>query len=198
MNKAFLFLLLSASACIAQTAEPPITFRGAYIGQPLSDYLDCSARKPKSLKEGYKSHGKLCEGRIGVVERLKMHTRILGALVSNEDSSEEGESFTFEESRITRIKIYLPDESAWEKLKYDLTQKLGPPTQEIPQVYQNAFGARWEYDQGVWIHGNIVAFAGIKVSRLQIGNRPTTGGVELTVTDTNHAKLPSTSPSSLD
>jgi hypothetical protein len=186
-----------AEVSIAHSQSLPIKFRGAYIGQPLSDYVDCSSGKAKSLKDGYKPHGKLCEREFGVVSRLKMHSRVL----SGNGSAEEGESFLFQDGKITRITIFVPDESEWEKVKYDLTQKLGPPSSEVPQIYQNGFGARWEYDQGFWVHENTVAYAGVKVSNFGhqlFSNAPMTEGIQLTITDAARAKLPSKTPSTLD
>jgi hypothetical protein len=185
--------------CLATAvlAADQITFRGAYIGQPLSDYIDCSSGKARSLKDGFKFHGKLCEGKSGTLARLKYHARIL----SGNGTAAEGEIFLFEDRKITRIKIFVPDEREWEKVKYDLTQKLGPPSSDVPQIYQNGFGARWEYDQGFWIHDNTVAYAGIRVSNIAkklYGNDPATEGIEINITDAQHAKLPSATPSTLD
>ena len=196
MNKFALLLLTAASFCQVAPTDEPIKFRGAYIGQPLGDYVDCSG-KAKSLKDGYKVHGKLCEGKLGTIGRVKLHTRVL----SGNDPAEEGEIFFFEGNKLTRIKIFVPDEREWEKVKYDLTQKLGPPSSDVPNVYQNGFGAKWEYDQGFWVHGDIVAYAGIKVSKMShqlFSNAPSTGGIELTITDAASAKLPSRMPSTLD
>lgn len=192
-------LLLASTLTFSQSEPPkePLRFRGAYIGEPLADFADCSSGKAKSLKDGYKTHGKLCDGNSGSVGRLKLHTRML----SGNGSSEEGEVFFFEGGKLIRIKIYIPDEGEWEKVKYDLTQKLGPPSAEAPQVYQNGFGAHWEYDQGFWLHGNTVAYAGVKVSNFGhklYSNAPMTEGIELTITDAASAKLPSKTPSTLD
>jgi hypothetical protein len=189
-------LVVLCCLATAVLATDQITFRGAYIGQPLSDWVDCSSGKAKSLKEGFKTHGKLCQGKTGAIMRLKGHTRIL----SGNGVSFEGEGFFFEDGKIVRIEIFVPDEREWEKVKYDLIQKLGPPSSDIPQVYQNGFGARWEYDQGFWVRDNIVAYAGIKVSSMKkvFGNDPATEGIEINITDAQHAKLPATTPSTLD
>ena len=194
------FLVFFVSLCFGQNNSPsePIKFRGAYLGQSLSDYVDCSAHKAKSLKDGYKVHGKVCEGKVGVVARLKMHTRVMGTLFSDKDAAFEGEEFFFDASKVTRIKIYIPDENEWGKVRYDLIQKLGEPASEIPTVYQNAFGARWEYSQGFWVHGDTVAFAGIKTNNFTTRSRPATEGIELTITDATRAKLPETRASTLD
>ena len=180
----------------AALAADQITFRGAYIGQPMSDWVDCSSGKPKAVKEGYKTHGKICQGKLGAVSRLKGHTRML----TGNGVAFEGEEFFIEEGKISRIKIFVPDEREWEKVKYDLTQKLGPPSSDVPQVYQNGFGARWEYDQGFWVHDNTVAYAGIKVRGTSqvFSDAPSTEGIEINITDTVHAKLPATRPSTLD
>lgn len=178
-------------ACTAFAADP-ITFRGAFIGEPLSDYVDCSSGKAKSLKEGFKTHGKICEGKRGSV----YHTQTKGVL----DPKTAGESFDIENEKIIRIRIYVPREDDWEKVRYDLTQKLGNPVSEIPDVYQNGFGARWEFNQGFWVKENIVAYAGIKALPVQkvFGSGPATAGIEINITDADHAKLPSTTPSILD
>src|ERR1700747_1151994 len=128
--------LCSSCAALAQPTEP-ITFRGGYLGQPLSDYVDCSA-KPKVLKEGYKIHGKVCEGKLGIVYREK--SSFWSPLKS------DGELFTFQDKKLVRITIHIPNED-WQKVKYDLTEKLGQSASEVPEVYQNGFGARWEYEQ---------------------------------------------------
>lgn len=188
--------MLFCLATVALAADP-ITFRGAYIGQPVSDFVDCSLRKPRPLKDGFKSHGNICEGKKGTVWRIKSHARIL----SGNGTSEDGEIFLFEDRKVIRIKILIGEEAEWEKVKYDLTEKLGPPTSDVPQIYQNGFGARWEYDQGFWIHDSTVAYAGVKVSKYVtrvFGNDPATEGIEINITDTDHAKLPSNRPSTLD
>jgi hypothetical protein len=33
------------------SAQEPIKFRGAFIGEPVADFIDCSAGKGKLLKE---------------------------------------------------------------------------------------------------------------------------------------------------
>src|SRR5882724_8738736 len=149
-------------------AEDPIKFRGAYIGQPVFDYVDCSSGKGKVLVPGYKAHGKLCEGKRGVIERTKGH----GLL----EIKEEGEAFMFDESKIVRIMIFVPNND-WEKVRYDLTQKLGEPKSEVPQVFQNNFGARWEVAQGFWQKGDTVAFAKVHVMTVghEVSTNPLTG-----------------------
>ena len=116
----------------------------------------------------------------------------------------EGEGFAFENGKLFRITIYIPNQD-WDKVRFDLTEKLGEPVKEVPQVFQNAFGARYEYEQGFWQKGDIVAFGKIKVSTLgneaiknPFTNLPDTEGIEVTITDAEHAKLPSASPNSLD
>ena len=98
----------------------------------------------------------------------------------------------------------VPNED-WEKVRYDLSEKLGPPLEEVPQVFQNGFGARWEYERGFWNKGDVVAYAGVKVETLghqainnPFTNQPDLDGIEITVTDAQHAKLPQTRPNSLD
>ena len=110
----------------------------------------------------------------------------------------------FENGKLFRITINIPNED-WNKVRFDLTEKLGEPAKELPQVFQNAFGARYEYEQGFWQKGEIVAFAKIKVAALgnqvirnPFTNRPDTEGIEVTITDAIHAKLPDTPPSTMD
>jgi hypothetical protein len=183
--------------------QEPIRFRGAYVGQPLSELVDCSQKKPRVLIDGYKVHGKVCDGERGVIARLKGHSRVLRGMVQSLSDSHsyigtsfEGEEFFLDKSRVVRIRISFAEESQWEKVKYDLTQKLGPPSSEVPQVYQNGFGARWEYDQGFWVNGDIVAYAGVKTSG--VGSHVITEGIQLNITDTVTAKMPWTTQSTLD
>jgi hypothetical protein len=56
-----------------------------------------------------------------------------------------------------------------------------------------------EYDRGFWVKGDTVAYAGIKVSNIggeainrPFSHTPDTEGIEITITDAEHAKLPST------
>ena len=184
-------------------APEPIRFRGAYVGQPLSELIDCSQKKPRALVDGYKVHGKVCDGEHGVIARLKLHSRVLrGMLQSLSDShsyigtSFEGEEFFLDKSHVVRIRISFAEEGEWEKVKYDLTQKLGPPSSEVPQVYQNGFGARWEYDQGFWVKDDIVAYAGVKTSGA--GSHVMIEGIQLNITDAATAKMPWTTQSTLD
>jgi hypothetical protein len=192
----FAFTLLLLAIASAQDRSQPIKFRGAYIGEPLSEFVDCDGGKGKLIKEGYKLHGKLCDGKKGIVYRTHTH----GFMAPKT----EGEVFTFEDRRLVQIKIEISNED-WAKVKYDLSQKLGEPQSEVPQVFQNGFGARWEYDQGFWVKQDIVAYAGIKVETLgneairnPFTNQPDTQGIEVTITDAIHAKLPQTRPNSLD
>jgi len=171
-----LALLVIAAGCAAFAQQfEPIKLRGAYIGQPISDYADCASGKGKSLREGYKLHGKPCTG-LGSVFRTKMKHFM--------SSTMEGDGFAFENGKLFSITIYIPNED-WDKVRYDLTEKLGPPAKEVPQLYQNGFGARWEYEQGFWQKENLVAFAKIKVANIggvAITHVPETEGIEVTIT----------------
>lgn len=84
--KTIAFLLLANTLAFSQSepTKEPLKFRGAFIGEPLSDFADCPGGKAKSLKDGYKTHGKLCEGR-GSVGRVKVHTRVFSGNGSAED-----------------------------------------------------------------------------------------------------------------
>jgi hypothetical protein len=187
--KKLVLLLLVYSAF----AQEPIKFRGAYIGQPLSDYVDCAAKKPVVIKEGYKTNAKkLCESLRGLVS----HITVKGFL----NPRDQGEFLWFEAQKLFKIQIRIPNED-WEKVRYDLTEKLGEPVSEVPQVFQNGFGARWEYDQGFWVKDNVVVYAGIKVLpgiEKALGPGPATDGIQITIIDAKHAKLPSSLPSTLD
>lgn len=191
-------LLFLASVAVGQTSAPvvePIKFRGAYLGEPLSDYVDCSSGKAKSLREGYKTHGKLCEGKSGMIARYK-HSGFAS-------SKRDAEIFSFEQSKLIQIQIVVPNDD-WEKVRYDLVQKLGEPASEIPDVYQNGFGARYEFNRGFWSNGNVVVAAGIKVLNLwgeairSPSGQIATEGVEIKVMDAQRAKLPSTRASTID
>jgi hypothetical protein len=194
MKKMVLVLLVSFAF-----AQEPVKFRGAFVGEPLSDFVDCSSSKGKLLKEGYKSHGKLCEGKSGSISRLK-NRALLGVTM-------DGEVFGFNESKVVAIMIFVPNDN-WEKVRDDLTEKLGPPSKEMPQVYQNGFGAHWEYGQGFWQTANLVAFAKVKVANLggvainrPFSHTPETEGIEVTITDPEYAKkgkLLSASPNTMD
>ncbi len=179
--------------------QEPIRFRGAYIGESLSDFVDCSSGKAKALKDGYKSHGKLCEKGMGSISRLK-NRAILGV-------KEEGEVFGFNESKLIAIQIFVANED-WDQVRDDLTGKLGMPVKDIPQVYQNLFGARWEYGQGFWQSGEVLAFAHVKVAELggrainqPFTNNPETEGIEITITNlevARHLRLLGPSRNTLD
>jgi hypothetical protein len=183
MKKMVLLLLVCSPLLFAQDA---IRFRGAYLGEPLSDFADCSSGKIKVIKQDYKAHGKICEGKPGVISRLK-NKAFLGVVF-------EGESFTFSESRIVAITIFVPNED-WQKVRDDLTEKLGAPSKEVPQVYQNGFGAHWEYGQGFWQATDLVAFAKVKVANVggvtinrPFSNTPQTEGIEVRIMGPEMAK----------
>ena len=108
-------LLLLVSLAFAQEL---VKFRGAYLDQPLSDYVDCSGGKAKKLESGYRTHGAICEGKRGIVFHVKTKDFM--------DPKTGGEILKFEEQKLVEIKILVPNE-VWEKVRYDLTQKLGPP-----------------------------------------------------------------------
>jgi hypothetical protein len=194
--KSLALLLLCCVGCFSQDSKP-VTFRGGYIGQPLSDYADCSSGKPKSIKEGYKVYGNCKLKRAAVA-----HTRARNFM----DPSPVGEEFSFENDKLVEIHIYIKDED-WAKTKYDLTAKLGSPISENPQVFSNNFGGRWEYGQGSWIKGDIAAIARVKVDVSmeplanfdgRVAEQPMTKGIEIIVTDSARAKLPSSTRSTLD
>ena len=198
MKTAVVLPLLLISAALAQTDSSslqPIKFRGAYIGEPVAELVDCSG-KPKALVDGYKVSGKVCDGGKGSVHRVKNRAK-LGV-------REDGEIFFLESGKVVTIKVLVPNDD-WDKVKYDLSQKLGEPSSEAPTVYQNGFGARWEYGKGFWVKDGIVAAAGVKVSHLggqainnPFTNQPDTQGIEITIMSAERAKVPNTTPNSLD
>ena len=175
---------------VTSVAADQVTFRGVYIGEPISNIVACSSGKAKAQK-GYRVRGNICDGQHGYI----FHTQVKGIL----NPKESGEWFESEGGKVIRIRIFVPNED-WDKIRYDLTQKLGSPSSEVPAVYQNGFGARWEFNQGFWIKEDLVAYAGIKVLpvRRVFGSGPATDGIEINITDTQHAKLPSSRPSTLD
>jgi len=89
---------------MGQQQSEPIKFRGAYIGEPLSDYMDCSDSKGKLLRDGYKVHGKLCEGQKGSISNVKSKGGFM------KESKLEGEAFLFEGSKLVRIVIQVPND----------------------------------------------------------------------------------------
>ncbi len=187
-----LILLLWVPFCLSQNnpTDEPIRFRGGYVGEPLSDYVDCSG-KPKPLKDGYKLHGKICEGKRGLV----YHESLKGIL----NPKDQGERFWFEKRELFKIEIMIPNED-WAKVRYDITEKMGEPLSEVPQVYQNGFGARWEYDHGFWVKHDVVVYAGIKVLPVHavFGGGMATDGIRVTVISADRAKLPDRTPSTMD
>jgi hypothetical protein len=197
--KLLLFALLAAIAFAQDqpAKDQPIKFRGAYIGEPVSDFVDCSTKKPTSSKEGFKVHGKPCDGRKGMIRHVKVHGML--------NPKDNGEIFYIENQKVAEIKVLIGNDD-WDKIRYDLTEKLGNPLSEAPEVYQNGFGARWEFNQGFWVKGDIVAAAGIKVLTTPGGSpvrepwsdRIATQGIEVRIMSAERAKLPNTQPNSLD
>jgi hypothetical protein len=188
-------LLLLFLVPMAFSQDAPTFFRGAYIGQPITDFVNCSG-KPKAINEGYKTRGKSC----GAQRFIVFHTKMKGHL----DPKTEGESFQFNNGKLVKILILIPNND-WDKVRFDLTQKLGEPLSEVPQTFQNGFGARWEYNQGFWRKGDLVAVAGIKVVELggiavrgAFSNAPATDGIQITIESALNAGRPDTSANSLD
>jgi hypothetical protein len=103
------------------------------ISENLSLILLTALLEGKLIKDGYKLHGHACESN-GIVSRIKVHGSFAKA------ASRDGEELYFENQKLVRMKIYVPDDD-WDKVRYDLSQKLGEPVSEPPQVYQNGFGA---------------------------------------------------------
>jgi len=93
-------LLLSAAFAQTDSSAQPIKFRGAYIGEPVSDLVDCSSGKPKVLREEYKAHGK-CGTRMALT-RMKSKAHFMGPV------TDDGEVFLFEEGKLAQIKIFTP------------------------------------------------------------------------------------------
>jgi len=82
---------------------------------------------------------------------------------------------------------------------------MGEPVSEVPTVYQNGFGARWEFDRGFWVKDGIVAAAGVRVENFAghadtnvLTHQIETSGVEITIMSAERAKLPSSTRNSLD
>jgi hypothetical protein len=169
----FIVSAIIALAPSASSQDAAIKFRGAYLGQPLSDYVDCSSGKAKSIQKGYRTHGHLCDGKRGVI----FHTMSRGLMNPKED----GEDLYFENRSLTTIKIEVPNND-WERIRLDLSAKLGEPTSEAPQEYQNLFGAHWQFDQGFWRKGNLIAHAGIKVGPIDACGGPCKEGIEIVIT----------------
>jgi hypothetical protein len=119
------------------------------------------------------------------------------------DPKTDGEALMFEDRKRFRIVIFVPN-ADWEKVRYDTTDKMTTCFRSAAGVPKR-FGARWEYNQGFWSNGTTVVFAGIKVVtigdeaiRSPFSNQPATRGIEVTITDAEHAKLRSTSPNTMD
>jgi hypothetical protein len=198
-----LLTCLAGSALPQQQSHEPsnevIKFRGAYLGQPLSDYVDCSSGKPKPLEKGYRTHGDLCGGK----KAYLFHTKSHGFW----DPQTEGEFFIFENRSVTKITIEVPNND-WEKVRFDLSQKLGQPTSEAPQEYQNGFGAHWEFNQGFWRKGNVIAYAGMQVSTLghcggfaaalASSSQPCSEAIRIVITTPERAGTPDSKANSLD
>lgn len=187
----YVICLLICAAAFAFGQNQPVKFRGAYLGQPLSDYADCSSGKAKALEKGWKTHGDICHGKLGLVYRVKVR----GIFNAKSDS----EVLRFENEEITNIQIDIPNDD-WEKIRFDLTSKLGEPLSEVPQVYQNLFGARWEFNRGVWRKGDLVAFAEVEAAPdgACLRNSPCTTGIRVTIMSAEKAEMPDTKPNSLD
>lgn len=192
-------LLVVLTLTLVAVAEEPVRFRGVYIGEPIAELsVDCSGGKPKKLDSGYKIHGDVCSGKRGIIYR----THAKGGFWDGVKI--DGDSFSIVDGKIVSIAIWVPNND-WAKVRYDLVQKLGEPATEVPDVYQNAFGAKWEYSQGFWSKGELVVTAGIKVDELAgaASRNPFTGqietrGIQILITDAQHARLPSTRPSTID
>jgi hypothetical protein len=201
-------LLLFATVCAPITAQDvaaptqEVKFRGAYLGQPLSDYVDCTSRKAKANAAGYRLYGHLCDGKRGQV----VHTKSKGLLSTQED----GEILWFDNRSLVNIQIEVPN-ADWEKVKFDLTKKMGEPLSTVPDVYQNGFGARWKFDHGFWRRGDVVAVAGMKVRDGYCGgmldvlsqtrsqaSQPCSDAIEINITTAQRAGTPDTKPNSLD
>jgi hypothetical protein len=108
-------------------------------------------------------------------------------------------------------RITFTERSRWRSLATRLPNRL--ENEQPGSIFQlqkylaivGGFGARWEYEQAFWQKDDVVAFAKIKVAtiggsaiRNPATNLPDTEGIEVTITDAEHAKLPSTLPNSLD
>jgi hypothetical protein len=187
--------LLLALAPLTLAQEAPVTFRGAHIGQSVTDFVNCSG-KPKAITEGYKTRGKSCDA----PRFFLYHGKSKGFL----EPKYEGESFQFENGKLAKILILIPNDD-WAKVRYDLTQKLGEPVSEVPRTFQNGFGARWEYNQGFWRKGDLVAVAGIKVAEIGgvamrgfMSNAPSTEGIQITIESAESAGTPDTAANSLN
>jgi len=152
-------LLLIANA-LGQSDSQPFKLKGVYIGQSVEEYLatapakarfalfdlnNCSRASKKTGEIAGPSDQELCQQFARARTGEKISIRLLYTL--------PGET-SFENGKVTDFSyVVVPDldqSSPWEKVLYDIKNKLGNPTDSKPIIMQNGFGATFSYESAIW------------------------------------------------
>ena len=167
-----------------QDRSQPIKFRGAYIGEPLADFVTCPGNKP--IDPAFKVHGNLCEEGKGRIENMKSKSRgFMDAMTKKtvqKTLSHDGVEITVVDGKIDAIRIQLPEETDWDNLAADITAKLGKPIDQRGRSFQNKFGAHYDFPLSIWKRDGVIATAGVDAKAEFNGDSITTAGIKVFIT----------------
>lgn len=180
-------LALLCTTVLGQGTQPP-KFHGAYLGQPASDYIDCSTGKTmEKWSAGTKGRGRdICDGKVGVIARSKKIDVL---------RKYDLDRLFFSGSKVTSIMITMHSEK-FDVVVADMATKLGrKPDSTDPSTFQNAYGAKWSFNKAMWL-----GVPGVIVED-NVNNEDVplmADGVAVTVMDANALPKDTNKPNSLD
>jgi hypothetical protein len=174
-----LFFALGMLSSVQARAQSAPTFKGHTIGETLADYLTIEARHPlienhlplmlsdcepvvadpKTEKKararlGYTKEKDL----LGTCQRLlKLRDGEEGSVIPDVFGvSNPGE---FSGGRLVSLMFYLTlgADLTSKEIRDDMQRKLGPPTHEGQETYQNGFGGKFDFPWAVWDAGKTSA-----------------------------------------
>jgi hypothetical protein len=189
--------LPSAQTPQVQQAEP-LRIKGMYLGQTVQDYLINSQGKARYAKFDLNNcsnasnvRQKALDGKDAGPSDHELCTQFAKAAAGEKITirlsfTYPGET-TFEHGVVTDVlQLILPDRSdplgsQWDKVLYDLTKKIGEPSDSAPVVAQNAFGGMFTYRSACWTSGEVGhpsyvcaredRWNGLKVVLIRLSNR---------------------------
>ena len=163
-------------ASFAQAQQPgPLQFHGVSLGQPASAYIDCSSGKLLKGGRSFKALKKICAGE---EQSLVVSWTNVGNILN---VVEDKDTVIFNKGKITSIGLGMHKQT-FGNVVSDMTVKLGRKPDNIdPQVFQNAYGAAWNFGKAVW-NGDVVVI--VQESVNNGGVPPTAHGVLVMIMDT--------------
>jgi hypothetical protein len=191
------------SAHAQDGSSQPLKIKGVFLGQPVTDFLENSEAKDRFAQfdttrcsKAKRSDRNICETLARAAAGEKVTFSLMPELPG---------STTFDHGVVVEhVQLILGTISdglngPFDKVLYDLKQRLGVPKDTTPIVMQNGFGATFSYRSASWMIGDpahsefVVATEhrlddGLKVVLVSLSNR----------TENDHQKELAQRPSTID